>query len=310
MIGSDVAIITTYIMEVLFMYEDIYQKIKEECIIRNLRPSTADVYFNQITVFLRWTNDKALEELTLTDARNYICHLRLDKHFSTGYCNGINSALRFFYKFILRQKWDADEVPRMVRERHLPKVLTVETIEKLIDTTTETRNKALIALMYSSGLRVGEVCRLAPTDIYMSTMQVHVRNGKNHCDRWTILSQTALDLLIEYWHQYPMKRDYLFVSLKSPYVPLKVSGVEIMLRKIGKAAGLGMISPHMLRHSFASHMVEQDVSTEMIQAMLGHRSPASTNLYMHVSNKSLMGIKSPLDHPAKKKKGRKKKNGN
>lgn len=291
------------------MYEEYYEKIKQECLIRNLRPSTADVYFNQITVFLRWTGDKNPDDLTLSDVRNYISFLRLEKHFSTSYCNGINSALRFFYKFILRKKWDPDEVPRMVLDRELPKVLTLETIEKLIATATETRNKAIIALLYSSGLRVGELCRLAPNDIYMSTMQVHVRHGKNHCDRWTILSQTALDLLIQYWHEYPMKRDYLFVSLKSPYSQLNTSGVEIMLRKVSKAAGLETVNPHMLRHSFASHMVEHDVSTEMIQAMLGHRSPASTNLYMHVSNKSLMGIKSPLDHPTKKKKGRKKRNG-
>lgn len=291
------------------MYEEYYEKIKQECLIRNLRPSTADVYFNQITVFLRWTGDKNPDDLALSDVRNYISFLRLEKHFSTSYCNGINSALRFFYKFILRKKWDPDEVPRMVLDRELPKVLTLETIEKLIDTATETRNKAIIALLYSSGLRVGELCRLAPGDIYMSTMQVHVRHGKNHCDRWTILSQTALDLLIQYWHKYPMKRDYLFVSLKSPYSKLNTSGVEIMLRKVSKAAGLETVNPHMLRHSFASHMVEHDVSTEMIQAMLGHRSPASTNLYMHVSNKSLMGIKSPLDHPTKKKRGRKKRNG-
>lgn len=291
------------------MYEEYYEKIKQECLIRNLRPSTADVYFNQITVFLRWTGDKNPDDLSLSDVRNYISFLRLEKHFSTSYCNGINSALRFFYKFILRKKWDPDEVPRMVLDRELPKVLTLETIEKLIATATETRNKAIIALLYSSGLRVGELCRLAPGDIYMSTMQVHVRHGKNHCDRWTILSQTALDLLIQYWHEYPMKRDYLFVSLKSPYSKLNTSGVEIMLRKISKAAGLETVNPHMLRHSFASHMVEHDVSTEMIQAMLGHRSPASTNLYMHVSNKSLMGIKSPLDHPTKNKKGRKKRNG-
>lgn len=291
------------------MYEEYYEKIKQECLIRNLRPSTADVYFSQVTIFLRWTGDKNPDDLTLSDVRDYISFLRLEKHLSTSYCNGINSALRFFYKFILRKKWDADEVPRMVLDRELPKVITVETVEKLIDTATETRNKAIIALLYSSGLRVGELCRLSPQDIYMSTMQVHVRHGKNHCDRWTILSKTALDLLIQYWHEYPMKRDYLFVSLKYPYTQLKPSGVEIMLRKVSYAAGIDRVNPHMLRHSFASHMVEHDVSTEMIQAMLGHRSPASTNLYMHVSNKSLMGIKSPLDHPTKKKKGRKKKNG-
>ena len=80
----------------LFMYEEYYEKIKQECLIRNLRPSTSDVYFNQITVFLRWTGDKNPDDLTLSDVRNYISYLRLEKHLSTSYCNGINSALRFF----------------------------------------------------------------------------------------------------------------------------------------------------------------------------------------------------------------------
>ena len=105
------------------MYEEYYEKIKQECLIRNLRPSTADVYFSQVTIFLRWTGDKNPDDLTLSDVRDYISFLRLEKHLSTSYCNGINSALRFFYKFILRKKWDADEVPRMVLDRELPKVI-------------------------------------------------------------------------------------------------------------------------------------------------------------------------------------------
>lgn len=99
------------------MYEQYYEKIKQECLIRNLRPSTADVYYNQITVFLRWTDNKSIDDLTLSDVRNYISFLRLEKNYSTSYCNGINSALRFFYKFILHKKWDPDEVPRMVLDR-------------------------------------------------------------------------------------------------------------------------------------------------------------------------------------------------
>ena len=142
----------------------------------------------------------------------------------------------------------------------------------------------------------------------MLTMQVHIRSGKNHCDHWTILSQRTLDLLTEYWKSFPRKREFLFVGLKYPYAPLKPSGVEIMIRKVGNAAGIEHMHPHILRHSFASHMIEQGVSLENIQAMMGHRNPDSTHQYIHVSNKSLMGIKSPLDHPVAKKRGRKKKN--
>ncbi len=148
----------------------------------------------------------------------------------------------------------------------LPKVLSLEEIEKLINSATQIRNKAIIALLYSSGMRVGELVSLKPEDIYMSTMQVYISKGKNHRDRWTILSERALDLLKEYWRSYPVKREYLFVSLDAPHEPLKVSGVEIMLRAVGKTAGIEA-HPHTLRHSFASHMIEQGVPIHYVQAM-------------------------------------------
>jgi Site-specific recombinase XerD len=195
----------------------------------------------------------------------------------------------------------------MIADWSLPAVCSREEIEKLIDTATNIRNKAIIALTYSSGLRVGEVCRLAPTDIYMSTMQIHVRDSKNHGDHWTVLSERALELLKEYWYSYPVPRDILFVTLRNPHRPLKTGGVEIMLKKIAKEAGI-TAHPHTLRHSFATHLIEDETKPEYVQAMLGHRSPHSTTIYVHVSNKSLMGVKSPLDKP-KAKKSRSRKSG-
>ena len=291
------------------MYEKYFNKLKEECLIRNRKEETLRTYTNHIKKFLNWTGNKQPEELTLEDARNYIYELRVDKNRSTQHCNGINSALKFFYKHVLHKPWDSEAVPRMVNDVRLPEVTTLENIEKMIDTAREVRNKAIIALLYSSGLRVGELCRLAPGDIYMSTMQVHVRYEKNHQDHWTILSQKTLDLLTEYWRSNPLKREKLFVTLNAPYRPLKKSGVECMVRKIGREAGIGRVYPHLLRHSFASHMVEQGVPLEHIQSMMGHRDPYSTHRYIHVSNKALMGITSPLDHPHEKKRGREKKNG-
>ena len=104
-----------------------------------------------------------------------------------------NSSICFLYKHVLLIPWDQDTVPRMKLDTKLPDVLTLEEIEKLIDSAREIRNKAIIALLYSSGLRVGELVKLRPEDIYMSTMQVYVPKSKNHRDRWTILSNRALE---------------------------------------------------------------------------------------------------------------------
>ena len=281
------------------MYEEIFDKIREECRIRNHSENSIKQYVYHASCFLKWVDDKPLEELTLNDAREYILYKR-NTTCSPATCNGINSALSFFYRIILKKVWIYDEVPRMIADWSLPAVCSRDEIEKLIDTATNIRNKAIIALTYSSGLRVGEVCRLAPTDIYMSTMQIHVRDSKNHGDHWTILSERTLELLKEYWYSYPVPRDILFVTLRNPHRPLKVGGVQIMLRKIAEEAGV-TVHPHTLRHSFATHLIEDETRPEYVQAMLGHRSPRSTAIYVHVSNKSLMGVKSPLDKPKKRK---------
>ena len=284
------------------MDDKYFNKLKEECLLRNRADGTFRTYLYNILKFLEWTGNKSPEELTLDDARNYIYELRIIKKLSTQHCNGIHSALKFFYKFVLYKTWNQDFVPRMSNDVRLPRVVSLEIVEEMIDAAMEVRNKAIISLLYSSGLRVSELCRLAPDDIYMSTMQVHIRDSKNHCDHWTILSKKTLNFLIEYWHEYPVQRENLFVILRAPHTPLKKNGVEAMIAKIGNEVGITAMTPHTLRHSFASHMIEQGVPLEYIQAMMGHRDAASTHRYIHVSNKALMGIKSPLDHSFEKQK--------
>lgn len=283
------------------MYEEYYEIVREECLIRNRSSRTADVYVHNISHFMTWTGNKQMKDLTLQDARNFI----LDKRRSgakASTCNFYNSSICFLYKHVLHIQWDQDTVPRMKLDKKLPETLTLEEIERLIDTATDVRNKAIIALLYSSGLRVGELVRLRPGDIYKSTMQVYIPESKNHSDHWTILSQRALDLLTEYWRSYPVKRELLFVANKGARTPLTISGVETMLKVIGNEAGIE-VHAHMLRHSFATHMIENGVDMPFVQTMLGHKCYASTEVYIHVSNKTVMGIKSPLDHPEKVKDG-------
>lgn len=221
------------------MYEEYLEKLKEEGIIRNRKEGTIQTYTANVNKFLNWAN-RDPEELTLDDCRNYIWDLRVNCKFSTQHCNGVNSALKFFFRYVLRKSWDQDIVPRMINDIVLPRAITLEEVKQLIDSATLIRNKAIIALLYSSGLRVSELCRLEFGDIYFSTNQVHIRGSKNHQDHWTILSETAKELLTEYWRSYPVKRQYVFVKSKGKgdRERLNTSGVQIMLRKVTASAGV------------------------------------------------------------------------
>ncbi|SHK94351.1 tyrosine-type recombinase/integrase [Hespellia stercorisuis] len=285
------------------MYEKYFEQLKEECLIRNRSSRTVEAYIANIKAFMKWTGNKTMEELSLQDAREFILFKR-SKGIAASTCNFYNSSICFLYKHVLHIPWDQDFVPRMKLDTKLPTVLSLAEVETLIDTATHIRNKAIIALLYSSGLRVGELIRLQAKDIYASRMQVYVPESKNHRDRWTILSNRALELLTAYWKSYPIQRENFFVALDEPHMPVKVSAVEIMIRAVAKEAGL-TAHPHTLRHSFASHMIENGVPINYVQAMLGHRCLESTQVYIHISNKTIMGIQSPLDHPQKKKRGRK-----
>lgn len=285
------------------MYEKYFNLLEEECLIRNRSSQTLDAYISRINTFMRWTGNKPMEDLTLQDARDFILFKKRSGA-AASTCNLYNSSISFLYRYVLHISWDRDFVPRMKVDVKLPDILTLEEVETLIDTAKHIRNKAIIALLYSSGLRVGELVNLRAEDIYMSRMQVHVRETKNHHDRFTILSHRALELLTEYWKSYPVKRENFFISIDGTHEPLKVGGVEYMLRIVGKDAGLS-VHPHPLRHSFATHLIEQGVPMTYVQSLLGHRCLQSTQLYIHISNKTVMGITSPLDHPGKKKRGRK-----
>lgn len=149
--------------------------------------------------------------------------------------------------------------------------------------------------MYSSGMRVSEVIHLHYDDISRTNMQIHVRDTKNRMDRYTILSKRNLDLLTEYWFQKGRPREILFPN-KFTGQYLTVSTLEQVMRRSAAEAELPKgVSPHCLRHSFASHLMEAGVEQRYIQTLLGHRDPKSTEVYLHVSNKTIMGIRSPFD---------------
>ena len=165
----------------------------------------------------------------------------------------------------------------------------------LIDSMDNYKHKAITATMYSSGLRVSEVCRLRYEDISRSKKMIHVPVSKNRQDRYTILSDRNLEILTEYWYRYGRPRGWLFPSTVRDE-PLTTSAVELFVKTHARALGLPEgVTPHTLRHSFACHALEDGVSHTFIQQLLGHRSPGSTDVYLQMTSKALMGIRSPYD---------------
>lgn len=277
------------------MYEDIFESIRKEAEKRNLRDSTIMAYCHTVDYFLRSVG-KPAHKLTLADAEDFLARKRLEGR-SPETHNHYRSALRFLYRRILKINWDDEEIPAMKRDRNLPVVLSRQEINAIIEATPNLKHKAIIATMYSSGLRVSEVTHLHYDDISRSNMTIHVRETKGRIDRYTILSQKNLDLLTEYWFQCGRPRDILFPSTWTGGY-LDKSSVNQFFKASAKRAGIERrVSSHSCRHSFASHLFESGVDIKYIQSLLGHVDPRSTDVYLHVSNKTLLGIKSPFDTP-------------
>jgi len=192
------------------MYEDIFESNRQAAQKRNLRERTIRLYCSNVSYFLRCTG-KPVSDLTLGDAGIFLTKKRLEGR-SPETHNHYRSAVKFFYKRVLKMRWDDDEIPAMKRERTLPAVFTRQEIHAIIGATTNLKHKAIIATMYSSGLRVSEVVHLHYDDVSRTNMTIHVREAKGRVDRYTILSQRNLDLLTEYWFKCGRPKGILFPS--------------------------------------------------------------------------------------------------
>lgn len=275
------------------MYEKYLQQIEEAGKIRNLTPTTVKSYKNFISTFLMYM-DKNPDELTCQDVRHFLL-AKKDAGLKASTLNLYNSSIRFFFRNVLHILWDDVTVPRMILDHKLPTILSLDEINRLLDATEDIKYKTMFATMYSSGLRVSEVIHLHYDDISRTNMQIHVRESKSRQDRYTILSKKNLNLLTEYWFRSGKPRGILFPN-KFTGQYLSVAALEqVMRRSVAEAELSKKVTPHVLRHCFATHLLEQGIETRYIQALLGHRDPKSTEIYLHVSNKALMGINSPFD---------------
>ena len=220
-------------------------------------------------------------------------YLAEDKGSATSTLNQAINAVKFYYGSMLKKKF-VYEVKRPRKDRKLPTVLSKEDVTKIINSVDNLKHKALLMLVYSAGLRVGEVVRLNPEDIDSDRMLIHIKGAKGRKDRYTMLSEIALAVIREYRSQYKPEK-WLFEGARAGRY-LSTRTVEKILEHACKKAAIRKdVSVHTLRHSFATHLLEGGTDLRYIQELLGHKDSKTTEIYTHVSTKSIGKIKSPLD---------------
>lgn len=223
---------------------------------------------------------------------DYLVWMIDSKGASSSHQNQAINAIKFYLEHVLGYPTQYFVIDRPVKEKTLPQVLSKEEVGSILKQVRNTKHLAILTAIYASGLKISELINLKVGDIDSQNMRLWIRQGKGKKDRLTILSPTLLELLRVYYKKYKPK-DWLFEGPGGPY---SASSIRKVLHRACKKAGIRKkVVVHTLRHSFATHLLEQGVNLRYIQELLGHTSSKTTEIYTHVSSRQLVGIASPLD---------------
>jgi site-specific recombinase XerD len=269
------------------------RRMIEDMRLRNLAPRTIETYVDRVADFARFFGTSS-EHLGPDHIRAYLLHLVEQKRVSFSYLNQARSALRFLYRVTLGREWVDDRVGCAKVPRRLPVVLSLDEVAQFFAAVGNLKHRALLMTAYAAGLRLSEVVALRVEDIDSRRMVLRVRQGKGRKDREVMLSPRLLEVLRRYWLAF-RPRGYLFPS-RDPDRPISHSAVQRICKAALRASGLKKrISPHSLRHSFATHLLEAGTDVRTIQVLLGHSELRTTARYTHISAARLHGTSSPLD---------------
>jgi integrase/recombinase XerD len=262
---------------------------------RRYSDSTIKTYTDSLETFLRYFAHKPISEITNEDLINFNNRYILANSLSSSYQNQIVNAVKLFFKSIEDKKLQPELILRPKREKLLPNVLSKEEIKQILNAPSNIKHKAMLSLIYSCGLRRSELLNLKLTDIDSKRGLIMIRRGKGKKDRIVPLSQKILGMLRDYYTAYTPK-EWLFEGgdKKSRY---DERSLQQVLKKCLEKTGINKPATlHWLRHSYATHLLENGTDLRYIQEILGHSRSTTTEIYTHVSNKSLLNVYSPFDN--------------
>ena len=272
----------------------LHDRMEQDLILKNLSPATRRNYLLYCRKFAAHYM-RSPEELGDLEIREYLLYLLQIEQVSYATYRQVLAALKFLYRVTLNQPWTVERIPFPKRDRQpFPEVVDRDALLKLFAAFRSLKHRALFLTCYAAGLRIGEACALRVEDIDSKRMLIRVRYAKGNKQRFTVLSPKLLEVLRIYWkiHRPP---EWLFPGQgKRPY--LCADTARQVFRKARDNAGLGRwCTPHTLRHSFATHLLESGTQLVVIQALLGHCNIRTTSVYTHVQTDHIAGLKSPLD---------------
>lgn len=269
-------------------------RMSEELRLRNLAESTRETYLRAVERFATHFG-KSPEQLGAEDVRRYLLYLLETKHDTWSTITLNRGALKFLYVRVLKQRWFDDEIAAPKRRPHLPTVLTPEEVTRMLDYTTNLKHWTIFATFYGTGLRSGELRQLRVADIDSRAMVIHVRHGKGDVPRDIGLSTVLLERLRVYW-RWRRPKDWLFPSKQHPDRPMQQKAIWHACFNAGRRAGLKKrITPHVLRHSFATSLLDAGTDLRTIQVLLGHADIRTTARYLSVSKQRIHAFPCPLD---------------
>lgn len=273
---------------------DILETMKVDMELKGYSPRTVKAYLAYARKFAG-SQQKSLEQVQTEEIRNYLHHLIVNKKFSSSYINVNYSALKFLYKNTLKQHWDIDKLPRLKKDKKLPVVLSKTEVKKFFSRIDNLKYRSIFSTIYSAGLRISEVRNLKISDIDSSNMQIRIRMAKGKKDRYTILSINNLHVLRSYFKKHKPKGKWLFPG-RYPDKPLCERSIQSKFTETLDKAGITKnATVHTLRHCFATHLYESGVDIFHIQKLLGHATPKTTTIYIHLARLDILDVKSPFD---------------
>ena len=273
------------------------RRMIDDMTLRNLSPHTVEAYVRAVAQFARHFG-RSPELLSGDDARQYLLHLVRERRASWSRYNLARCGLQFFFQTTLGRDEHFAKLPCARTPKRLPAVLSPEELRRLFDVARDVKHKALLMTLYGAGLRISEALALKPGDVDSRRMLIHVRLGKGTGggkDRMVKLSPQLLAVLRDYWRaRRPV--DWLFPQAKDPARRMDGSDAWRMVRRTARQAGIAKrVSPHTLRHSYATHLLDAGTDLRTIQLLLGHGNLKTTTIYLHVSQAKLAAAASPLD---------------
>lgn len=268
--------------------EEYFQKLE----IKKYALNTARTYITLFEQFINYYKDLEIDKINDQDIRSYLSELVKTER-STSYINQSINAIKFYYEVVLEMPNRFYEIERPRKQEKLPTVLSKEEVFEMLNKTTNIKHRSIIGLLYSAGLRISELRNLKIEDIDSSRMLIHVKGSKGNKDRYTLLGNQFLTDLRSYYKVYK-PNVYLFESPSGEKYS-STSIQKIVKRSAGWARIRKKVTPHTLRHSFATHLLENGTDLRYIQNLLGHGSSKTTEIYTHVAVNNIRAIKSPID---------------